>query len=452
MAKTPNSGAIVYTAGIPDGSCGFHEMCKKIKDIKSKLTPESKAQYEKDADTYLRQATIQLLVKQPFFGLLLCNMDRQPMWNLPTPTMAVDGVHLFFDPVFVMISTRGEHRADLCHEVLHLALMHLTRRKGRNPKRWNRAIDYADNQIVVDECELPLQKWACYEPTKFKGMVAEQIYKILEKEEEEQGGGGGKDKSPGEGGCPDCQQESEDGDGDGDQHVMDGHGTPKITEDEIIDKVVRAAEQARSQGNLPASIDTLIKRLRKSKVDWRKFIRGRALDYFNKKDYKYEIRSIITGPVARAIGVRSTWLPGLGSEETKTLAVVIDTSGSVSKKLLMAFASEVKGCMQLADKTIVITADAAVHEVIEVSKFDDILRDLKFRGQGGTDFRPAFDKLKEMHVDPEMLIYFTDAWGAFPAKKPAFPVVWALTKNHGEVPWGESVVCTDDKDEAWDGE
>lgn len=442
MAKAFNTGE----------ACGYHELVAKIKEIKSKLTPEQKDQYEKDADTMLRQATIQLLVKQPFFGLLLCNMDRQPMWNLPTPTMAVDGVHLFFDPVFVMLSTRGEHRADLCHEVLHLALMHLTRRKGRHPKRWNRAIDYADNLIVVDECELPLQKWACYDP-RFKGMVAEKIYKILEEEEQQGGGGGGKGKGQ-SGGCPDCQNESDgdDGDGDGQGHVMDGHGEPKISEDEIVDKVVRAAEQARSQGNLPASIDTLIRRLRKSKVDWRKFIRGRALDYFNKKDYKPEIRSVVTGPIARAIGVRSTWISGLGSEETKILVVVIDTSGSVSKKLLMAFAAEVKGCMQLADKTIIITADAAVHEIVEVSKFDDILKDLKFRGGGGTDFRPAFDKLKEMHITPEMMIYFTDAWGSFPEKKPNFPVVWALTKNHGEVPWGEAVVCTEDKDESWEDE
>lgn len=442
-----------FTAGT--GTCGFHELTKKIAETTAKLTPADRERYEREAEKSLRQATIQLLVKQPFFGLLLCNMNRQPAWNMNPPTMAVDGEHLFFNPVFVSLCTRGEHRADLCHEVLHLAFLHLTRRRGRNPERWNRAVDFAANLVVVDECELPLQSWACYDQ-KYKGMTAEKIYQLLEKEEEGGGNSGSGENEQGQssgqgqpGGCPDCQAEAQKGGG---QHVMDGHLSDQgITEDEILDKVVRAAEQAKSQGSVPASIDTFLKRLRKHKVDWRKFIRGRALDIFNKKDYRYEIRSIITGPVAKAVGVRSTWLPGLGAEEAKTLVAVIDTSGSVSKRLLKAFASELKGCMELADRTIVITADAAVHEVVEVSKFDDLLAKMKFRGGGGTSFVPAFERLKAMGiVDPELLVYFTDAWGTFPDKKPNFPVIWALTKNHGEVPWGESVVVTDDKDEMED--
>ena len=457
---------------LPPQTCEAHKFFRKITETTAKLSPEEKDQYEKDADRLLRHGIIQLLVKQPFYGLLLCNLDRTASWILPTPTMAVDGEHLFYHPVFVMLCSRGEHRAVLCHECLHLAFLHITRRKGREAEKWNRAIDYAANQVVVDECELPIHSWACYEPEIYKGLTAEKIYKILD--EGKGGGGGGKGKgkgkqedgdgqgegesqgkgqgqgSGGKGKCPDCEAENSCGGG---HHVMDNHmQSPNITEDEIIDKVVRAAEQARSQGNLPAAIDTMLRRLRKPKVDWRKFIRGRALDIFNKKDYRYEIRSLITGPVAKSMGIRSTWLPGLGAEEAKILVVVIDTSGSISKGLLKGFAAETKGVMELADKTIVITADAAVHEVVEVNKFDDILSRMKFRGGGGTDFRPAFERVKKMGIDPELLIYFTDAWGSFPEHKARFPVIWALTKNHGEVPWGEAVVVTDNKDEIGDDE
>lgn len=441
------SDDIAYAAGT--GDCQFHELEQRIRDITAKLSDAERDRLEEEGEKVLRQATIQLLVKQPFFGLLLCNMDRVPAWTLPTPTMAVDGEHLFWHPVFVHLCTRGETRADLCHEVLHLALLHLTRRKGREPKLWNQAIDYAANQIVKDECELPLQSWACYDP-RFKGMTAEQIFRVLEKEKEQGGGGGGgQGQGQSQGGCQKCQQEA-DGSGNGQgQHVLDGHNpSPSVTEDEIIDKVIRAAEAAKSSGSVPASVDTFLKKLRKHKVDWRKFIRGRALDVFTKKDYRYEIRSVITGAVAKSIGVRATWLPALGSEEAKTLIIVIDTSGSVSRGLLKAFASEIKGCMELADKTILITADATIHEVVEVSKFDEILDNIKFRGGGGTDFRPAFALAKKMGIDPELFIYFTDACGPFPAKRPDFPVIWALTKNHGEPPpWGEAVVVTDDKDE-----
>lgn len=436
-------------------NCEFHK-------VLNSLTPEQKASYESEAATALQRATIQLLVRQPFYGMVLCNMERVPMWSgMRHPTMAVDGQHLFYNPLFVSMIAKGEQRGVLCHEVLHIALMQLKRRKGRDPIRWNKAIDYTVNLIVRDECKLPLPDPL---PTggrplydqRFVGMSADRIYRILEEEEDAEkkkkkkgkgDGGDGSGGSDSEGGsddaCPDCQA------GGGRPDSFDGHVEDgDITEDEIMDKVVRAAEQARAQGKLPASIDTFLRELRKSRVDWRKFIRGRALDIFNRKDYRPELRSMISGPVARSLGIRATWLPGVGAEEMRTLVVVIDTSGSVSKKLLRAFASEVKGVMELADRTIVITADAAVHEVVEVSKFDDILKQMKFRGGGGTDFCPAFEKLAEMGItDPEMLVYFTDAWGTFPAKKPIFPVIWALTQNHGDVPWGESVVCTEADDE-----
>lgn len=459
MATHPNAPA----AGNP---CGFHEFVRKIAEVTASLDEAGRAQYEKDADKALEQATIQLLVKQPFFGLLLCNMDRRASWNMPT--LAVDGEHLFFNPVCVMLFSRGEQRGALCHEVLHLAFLHLKRRKGRNPGRWNRAADYCDNLVVKDEVGLPLPEWVCYDQ-RFKGMVAEQVYKILDAEENptcdnpgpgdcdegdedgEEGAGDGKPggKKPGKqhgkgkgNNCPDCQAEAN---GEG-GHVMDGHiENSDITEDEIVDKVVRAAEQAKAQGNVPASVDTFIRNLRKAKVDWRKFIRGRALDIFTKKDYRPEMRSFMSGPVARAMGVRSTWMPGIGSEEMKLGVAVIDTSGSVSTGLLKAFASELKGVMELTDRFLIITCDAQVHEVYEVSRFDDILKKLKFRGGGGTDFCPPFAKVEEMKLRPELLIYFTDAWGNFP-KKPNYPVIWALTQQHGEVPWGESVVCTDEND------
>lgn len=415
--------------------CDFHEKLRS-------LTPEQRTTYEEESEVGLRRATIQLLARQPFFGLMLCNMDRVAAWTgLPHPTMAVDGEHLFYNPLFVCSIGKAEQRGVLCHEVMHLALMHLKRRKGRDPRRWNRACDYAVNIIVKDECKLPLPNplpsggTICYDP-RFAGMTVEKIYRILEEEDEKKGGGGDEPN-----GCAECDGAGNDS---FDGHIEDGD----TTEDEILDKVVRAADQARSQGKLPAAIDTFLQNLRKPKVDWRKFIRGRALDVFNRKDYRPELRSLMSGPVARTMGVRSTWLPGVGAEEMRILVAVIDTSGSVSKTLLRAFASELKGVMEMADKTIVITADAAVHEVVEVSKFDDILDKMKFRGGGGTDFCPAFDKLKEMGItNPEMLVYFTDAWGTFPDRKPDFPVIWALTKHHGAVPWGESVVVTEDRDD-----
>jgi predicted metal-dependent peptidase len=56
-------------------------------------------------------------------------------------------------------------------------------------------------------------------------------------------------------------------------------------------------------------------------------------------------------------------------------------------------------------------------------------------GGGGTDFRPLFDWIEREHLSPDLLIYFTDAEGQFPAREPSFPVAW-LVKGKAPTPFG----------------
>jgi len=221
-----------------------------------------------------------------------------------------------------------------------------------------------------------------------------------------------------------------------DRHIWN----PDLDEDALTDKIVRAAEQAKRRGRLPAGIERVINKLREHKVDWKQFIRGRALDTFQKVDYHGEIRSLLTGSV---MGGR-TWIPGLAKEEASILVLAIDTSGSISPEILNAFAPEIKEVVSMADRTIIISSDAAVHEVVEVAKFDEIFDVVKFKGGGGTDFIPVFKQIEKMEICPNMLIYFTDGYGSFPAQPPDYPVLWAFTKEHAPAPWGESVTIEAD--------
>ena len=92
-----------------------------------------------------------------------------------------------------------------------------------------------------------------------------------------------------------------------------------------------------------------------------------------------------------------------------------------------------------------MSADAAVHEVVKITKFSNLLNKIKFKGGGGTDFRPVFDKVKELNIFPELLIYLTDAYGSFPEKQPNYPVLWCLTEENSVVPWGHSVHIPNEK-------
>jgi predicted metal-dependent peptidase len=97
--------------------------------------------------------------------------------------MATDGVSLYFNPEFVDSLRSAELIGVLAHEVMHPALQHHTRRRGRNPKRWNMACDYAINPMLLD-AGLTLPKGVLCE-ARFQGMSAEEIYNRLEAEEEQ---------------------------------------------------------------------------------------------------------------------------------------------------------------------------------------------------------------------------------------------------------------------------
>ena len=96
----------------------------------------------------IQKARTALLLDHPFFGTLLFRLGARVRSSIAT--MATDGVSLYFNPEFVETLSSAELIGTLCHEVMHPALQHHTRRAARNPKRWNMACDYAINPMLLD--------------------------------------------------------------------------------------------------------------------------------------------------------------------------------------------------------------------------------------------------------------------------------------------------------------
>ncbi|MCU6295065.1 hypothetical protein KWI11_27075, partial [Escherichia coli] len=120
-----------------------------------------------------------LMLTFPFFGVLASRL-RPVANNTWCRTLAVDGKHLFYNVEFIMgiqdqskksayeEAIREKHPevteeqlkemtegltdenliAVICHEILHCAYDHFLRRGMRDPQRYNRAADYAINQIL----------------------------------------------------------------------------------------------------------------------------------------------------------------------------------------------------------------------------------------------------------------------------------------------------------------
>jgi predicted metal-dependent peptidase len=130
-------------------------------------------------------------------------------------------------------------------------------------------------------------------------------------------------------------------------------------------------------------------------------------------------------------------MPRLYSQSVKVI-VALDTSGSVTRDELQEFLTEIDAlkAQVRADITLHACDDKldqagpwhyAMWEVMQLPA--------EISGGGGTDFRPLFDWVEGEHSSPDLLVYFTDAEGQFPAGEPSFPVVW-LVKGKAPTPFG----------------
>ena len=139
------------------------------------------------------------------------------------------------------------------------------------------------------------------------------------------------------------------------------------------------------------------------------------------------------------------YLPSIRSEGMETIAVIIDTSGSLPPATLAAFWSELREVAAeiRPESVVVLQVDAAVQDAAEHAP-DDLPEEIAVKGRGGTDFRPGFEWLDEQGIRPAVCLYFTDMeCSRYPEAEPSFDVIWC---NHSSPPsdwnrqpWGERI-------------
>ena len=127
----------------------------------------------------------------------------------------------------------------------------------------------------------------------------------------------------------------------------------------------------------------------------------------------------------RAAGRRLPWEPGrTASRAVPRLVVMVDTSASIEEDLLHRFAAEIEAISRRLECAItVISGDQGVTGETSFQPGQSNLRELSFRGGGGTDFTPLLEAA-DAHR-PDMGVYLTDLDG--PAHiRPRWPVIWAV--------------------------
>ena len=199
----------------------------------------------------------------------------------------------------------------------------------------------------------------------------------------------------------------------------------------------QAASLAKAQGRMPGAVEETVRGAHASAVDWRTLLRRYMTDAV-KSDYSWSL------PNRRFID-SGLYLPSIRSEGIDTIAVIVDTSGSLPAGTLAQFWAEVREVASelQPERVILLQVDAAVRDAAEYAAAD-LPDEIAIRGRGGTDFRPGFAWLEENDIRPGVCLYLTDMLcSSYPETEPPFATIWV---NYGSPPgdwnrepWGERI-------------
>jgi predicted metal-dependent peptidase len=382
-----------------------------------------------NAATKIQKAKIQLILNQPFFATVA--MHLRYVESPGEKTAATDGLSVFYNPEYINRLTMDELIGMLAHEVMHITLLHHTRRNNRDKGRWNRAADYAINPLL-QSTNFVLPHGFLDNPA-FHSKTAEQIYNLLPPPQVGSSGPNENPRNHGSSAPPPYNLPILNPDDGGTGDVLDlPHGvSPQACEADIKQLVTRAKMIAKQQGKMPAFLERLIETLLEPHISWQEVL-ARFLSEVTREDYTWK------KPSSRYLHT-GLYLPALESRRMGNLILIADTSISIDHKMLNQFAGEAQDIAAMSHIGLtVIYVDVAVQGVEEFAPDDPI--QLHPKGGGGTDFRPGFNYIEQHQLQPTAVIYLTDGeCTRFPIA-PNYPVLWAqFGEEVFEPPFGEVI-------------
>ncbi len=359
--------------------------------------------------------------------------------------------HVYIDPQALSAVEVSELGFWLLHQVSHLLREHGARYPGppspqqatgpggarsRKQKLWNVAGD-AEINDDLRTTNLALPDRAVH-PSQLglpEGWTAEQYWDALDPEVE-----------------PDPEDEAEVGEEHDCGSGCDGQPRPSDCNKPGLSHVAarllaretarRIRDHTRERGDTPAGWQRWAEEVLEPSVNWRRqlaaHVRRGAADVTGRVDFTYR------RPSRRASAVPDVVLPSL-RQPLPQVALVIDTSGSMSDSMLGQALGEVTGVLRslgVARRNLrVIACDAQAYHAQRVRKLDAI----RLEGGGGTDMGAGLDAAADLRPRPNLIIVLTDGFTPWrPAPPPGIRVVIGLMDRRGQTPdWAETVLVGD---------
>lgn len=362
------------------------------------------------AEERVERIRVILMREHPFYGRIACSIGWHTTNDPAIPTVGTNGLSVIWNGDFVKTLSDPDMKFIAVHEIHHIIKRHPWRRGERDPILWNIACDYSINAELIDWSVGDMPSDGLLD-RKYDGMLEEHIYdKILVDNNFDLASGGGAVST---GYFEDSPQ-----------------GTDLAEVERKLDKMIEAAYKAAlDAGKVPGFLQDFVYQNRQSQVNWRARLRMQVEPLFP-KDVTWAT------PNRRLIHM-GIYAPGTKKDGAPEVAVLIDTSGSVSHDQINAFLSEINAIISSVSpqRTQVHWFESHVWKT-EMLGTGQLLAVPDEIQQGGTNFEKAFAAVKG---NPRVIICLTDMYDSFEFKPPrGSTVIWVATTDV-EAPWGITI-------------
>ncbi len=381
-------------------------------------------------DEKLTRAKVALMMDKPYFGMMSSHLQVELSEN--QESFLSDGERLYINDEYLADLNVEETQFILSNAAMHRLLDHRSRQSGKMGWLWQLATDYAINAMLVQN-GMTLPDRVNYQ-SRFDGMYAEEIYAELKTEIMNENYDDDEDLESGYNEQNKKRQKEQPQQPDQkDANAQKGPGQESESQEEqsfIEAQHHEALHKADLAGQTPLGIERLIDATAYATLDWRSLLTDFIQTHLHGDFTRF--------PPNKRFLHQGIYLPAYTPSHQK-LAIVIDTSASISEKILAQFVAEIEAIRldveMIEIELFMVDAKLHAHESFVYGQPLEIT----LVGGGGTKFEPAFDYIEEESIPVGALLYFTDGEGSFPDREPDYPVMWVLTKPT-KLPFGESVV------------
>ena len=400
-----------------------------------------------------KQARNELYLSMRFLDVSLSRFFFLPETNITG--MGTDGFGIYFYPdalIYLYKKDRIYINRAYLHIVFHCLFGHLTIPKTVDTALWDLAADIAVESIIdglsvraVRRYVSPYRK-KVYQSLreKMKVLTVAGIYQVLEekeagREEDTWIGEADFEKLRGEFFVDDHQLWNQE---IPPQKMMERQKEWKEENEKLQTKMETFAKEASEDAEALAEQVRIENRTR---YDYKKFLRKFSVlkeeiqvdpDTFDYIFYHYGMEMFGNVPLIEPQETKEV-------HKVEDFVIAVDTSMSCKEELIRKFLEQTysvlsesesffrKICVHIIQCDDKVQSDVVIHNQEEMERY---MEQFEIHGFGGTDFRPVFGYVNELIAKKAFrrlrgLIYFTDGYGTFPAKKPLYETAFVFLKE-----------------------